>query len=183
MGTLTGDSHSQDLDIMEESSLNRDSNKKTKAKEVEEEDVVPKLTDSDRLALFGGDQELLTYYLDLRQLAQRARHSGNQWFCDLRDDKMKAKLKLEEWHPPIYIKDLKDNGEDVTEFGFSSKQTALDDETAEKASGCDSDNESSDRKQNVLTENSRNEPKRWVNFFSCLCLTSLGIGVSTSYYS
>ncbi|GFO26624.1 Zinc finger protein 511 [Plakobranchus ocellatus] len=121
------------VSLMEEKALMLDKTDMVKA------DEFPKLSDSDKLAMFGNDKELLTYYLGISEAMAEARRQKLQCFCDPRDTGMMAKLLQEGWKPKLILKDLKD--EENTDLGLTSKQTALDDSVSRDASDLESDGE------------------------------------------
>ncbi|RUS72793.1 hypothetical protein EGW08_019453 [Elysia chlorotica] len=124
---------------------------------------IPKLTESDRLELFGGDEELLSYYLGLRDAAAKMRQSGVECHCDPRDEKMVARLKVEGWQPRVLVKDLRCDG-DNSDLGFVNKQTALDEGAKKVDSDLDSgsDSEIGERGQSKLESEKENTIESFV---------------------
>ena len=129
-------------------------------------DEIPKVTNSERLVLFGGDRELLTYYLGIREAAAKIRQDGGQCFCDPRDDKMTTRLKAEGWRPRVLVKDLKNEGDDP-DLGLVGKQTALDEDTKKLDSDTDSENE--ERSKNRLEGEKENKMERLEIFINFAC--------------
>lgn len=137
---------------------------KTQNAKAENRDVVgkiPKLTESDRLALFHGDKNLLAYYLAIREATAKPAQNGELCYCDPRDAKMVNRLKREGWCPRVVLKDVKDEGGE-RELGPSSKQTALDQEIEELDSDCKLEDADTEKKLNEPEAGKENDAKSFV---------------------
>ncbi|XP_055867307.1 zinc finger protein 511-like [Biomphalaria glabrata] len=92
------------------------------------ENVLSELNLKATLAQLDITPQLMEYYLSLRRTLTQHRDEGVIIWCDPRDPVMVARLAETHWKPSIMLKLPDSVGED--HLGFTSKQTALEDDVA-----------------------------------------------------
>ncbi|CAL1548755.1 unnamed protein product [Lymnaea stagnalis] len=85
----------------------------------------PTLSVFELLTLFHGNEENLKYYLSLRESLMVLRAAGSFCWCDPKDEGMRNMLDTKKWEPKITLRRMA--SEEADGYGFTSKQTALED--------------------------------------------------------